>query len=178
MWRTGLDARCVRSLHTENTVANLGQKGGIYHIRFRYRGREYKKSLKVRDDSAAKAVKNLIELTIHRLVTGQLSVPDLIDAGDFILSGGTLLQPVANKSTEQVALPSTAALIEKYKDAQRHLLAESYHYSQAMHLRHLTRFLGDVANTSCNRIGHRDLDRYLKARLAERHPNTAEWSSP
>ena len=30
-------------------MANSGKKNGIYHIRFRYLGREFNKSLKVRD---------------------------------------------------------------------------------------------------------------------------------
>jgi hypothetical protein len=157
-------------------MANLGQKSGIFHIRFRYHAREYKKSLKVRDESAAKAAKNLVELTIHRLVTGQIGVPDGVDPGDFILSGWTLLEPRPDKLAERPTLPATAVLIEEYKEAQRHLLAESYHYSQAMHLRHLTRFLGDIADAPCDKIGHRDLDRYLKARLAKRHPNTPSSS--
>jgi integrase len=43
-----------------------------------------------------------------------------------------------------------------------------------MHLRHLLRHLGNRADATCDLVGFRDLDGYLKARLAERHPNTAE----
>lgn len=155
-------------------MANLGQKDGIFHIRFRYRGSEYKKSLKVRDKSTAEAARNLVELTIHRLVTGQIGVPAHVDPGDFIVSGGTLLQPVATAEPAPPALPSTKELIEDYKESQKNLLAESYHYSQAMHLRHLVRHLGELADAPCDQVGFRDLDRYLKIRLGERHANTAE----
>jgi integrase len=156
-------------------MANLGQKQGIYHIRFRFRGKEYKKSLKVRDKRTAEAAKNLVELIIHRLLTGQATIPEGVDAGDFILSGGTLLPPAEpDEAVPRPPPPSTNTLIDQYKESQKHLLAESYHYSQAMHLRHLARHLGDLAEAPCDQVGFRDLDGYLKARLAVRHANTAE----
>jgi hypothetical protein len=71
-------------------MANIGQKGGVFHIRFRFRGKEYKKSLKTRDRSAAQAARRVVELTLHRLLTGQAQVPADVDPGDFVLSGGTL----------------------------------------------------------------------------------------
>ena len=51
-------------------------------------------SLKVRNHGAAEAAKNLVELTIHRLVTGQIVVPETVDVGDFILSGGALRESI------------------------------------------------------------------------------------
>ena len=47
-------------------MANLGIKNGTYIIRFRYEGKEYKRSLKTRSDSNAAAAKNSVELTIHQ----------------------------------------------------------------------------------------------------------------
>ena len=60
-------------------MANLGQKGGVFRARFRLGGKEYKKSLKTRDESAAKAALHLIDLTLHRLHTGQLRAPVGVD---------------------------------------------------------------------------------------------------
>jgi integrase len=154
-------------------MANLGQKDGIFHVRFRFRGKEYKKSLKTHDERAAEAACHVIELTMHRLLTGQLQVPPAVDPGDFIVSGGTLLKPVESP-IPRVALPSTRQLADEYSTSVKNLLAPSYHYSQAMHLRHLVRHLGARADAPCDRIGFRDLDKYIKARLAVRHPNTAE----
>ena len=76
-------------------MANLANKDGVYLARFRYRGREYKKSLKTRDAAAAKAGINIVELTIHRLLTGQLQIPADVDPADFIVSGGTWTPPCA-----------------------------------------------------------------------------------
>src|SRR5205823_3667919 len=153
VWQTGAGLPCpgrapsVRP-HGEARMANLGQKGGVYHARFRLRGREYKKSLKTRDESAARAACHLIELTLHRLHTGQLRLPGDVDPGDFVVSGGTLTRPAEPGPPPDPAppLPSTRALIDGYTAAQKNLLAPSYHYSQAMHLRHLLRHLGARAD--------------------------------
>jgi integrase len=154
-------------------MANIGQKDGIFHVRFRFRGKEYKKSLKTHDEGAATAALHVVSLTIHRLLTGQVQLAVAVDPGDFILSGGTLLKPVESTPQRQ-SLPSTKALIEEYKESQKSLMAPSYLYSQAMHLRHLVRRLGERADRHCDQVAFRDLDGYVKKRLGERHPNTAE----
>ena len=77
-------------------MANLGLKNGTYIIRFRHQGKEYKRSLKTRSDSDAAAAKNSVELTLHRILTGFVTVPNGVDPGDFIVSGGVLTEPPAN----------------------------------------------------------------------------------
>ena len=154
-------------------MANLGHKDGVFHVRFRYRGKEYKKSLKTRDRAAAAAACHLVEVTLHRLLTGQAHVPAGVDPGDFVLSGGTLQQPVPPPA-KAPRRPTTKVLTEEYLVAQKDLLAPSYHYSQAMHLRHLVRFLGPLADAACDQVGFRELDRYLQGRLVVRHANTVE----
>jgi integrase len=154
-------------------MANLAQKDGIYYVRFRFHRKEYRKSLKTRNDSAAQAALHVVELTIHRLHTGQTSVPEGVDPGDFIVSGGTLQKPIERPEKPPVN-PSTQKLIDEYIESQKNLLAPTYHYSQVIHLRHLRRHLGELADAPCDKVGFRDLDRFLKARLATRNPNTAE----
>ena len=154
-------------------MASLGLKDGVYHIRFRLHNAQYKKSLKTRDRGAAQAALHVVELTLHRLLTGQLALPPDVDPGDFVVSGGTRTAPVA-PPVKAPPKPTTAALMAAYLEANRPLQAPSYHASQAMHLRHLARYLGGRADEPCDRVTFRDLDAYLLARLAERHPNTAE----
>jgi len=154
-------------------MANLGRKEGVYHIRFRFLGRQFKRSLKTRDQGAAAAAGHLIELTLHRLLTGQIRVPEDVDPADFIVSGGTLLHP-PKPHIPQPKAPSLRQLASDYAESVRGLLAPTYLYSQQIHLRHLLRHLGPLADDPCDRIGFRDLDGFLKARLAIRHPNTAE----
>src|SRR5258708_1120203 len=117
-------------------MANLGSKNGIFFIRFRYRGSEYKKSLKTTVKTDADAAKRSVEQTIHRLLIGLRTVPPDVDAADFIVSGGTMLHPVqCPKLTKSPALPSTVELKDEYLKSHVNRMAESYHYSQAMHLR-------------------------------------------
>src|SRR4029079_7067301 len=154
-------------------MANLGSKNGNYHVRFRYRGKEFKKSLKTRTAGEARAALHSVEQTLHRLYIGLLEVPQGVCPGDFIISGGTLREAKTTPSLP-IELPTTRELMRDYLIAQQHLLAPSYHASQAIHFRHLDRYLGDLVDRPCDRVGFRDLDGYLKKRLAERHPNTVE----
>jgi hypothetical protein len=110
----------------------LGLKDGIFDVRFRFRGKEFKKSLK----TPAQAACHLIELTIHRLYTGQTQLQHDVDPGDFILSGGTLLKPPDPRS-KPVALPSTKALAEEYglSDSERWDRASSIRARLGEHLR-------------------------------------------
>ncbi len=146
-------------------MANLGCKDGIYHVRFRFRGREYKRSLKVRKKDDAEAAKRSVEQTIHRLHIGLIELPPRVDPADFILGGGTRTGPT---SSQRGRAPSTRSLTEQYLEAQKHALAPSYHYLQGVHLRHLLRHLGHRADASCDRVVQADLVRFLQERLATR----------
>ena len=48
-------------------MANLGKKNGIYLARFRYNGKEYKKSLKTTDHKTAEAAMHRVEDALYRL---------------------------------------------------------------------------------------------------------------
>jgi hypothetical protein len=72
-------------------MANLAQKDGIYLVRFRYWGTEYKRSLKTRSKTDAEGAKAVVETTIHRLLIGLLQVPAGLDPGDYILSSSFAL---------------------------------------------------------------------------------------
>ncbi len=90
-------------------MANPGQKNGVYHIRFRFHGKEYRKSIGPGDAASADATKRSVELTLHRLLTGLIQVPAGVDPGAFILSGGTLPQPrKAGKSLDPPRRPGQA----------------------------------------------------------------------
>ena len=55
-------------------MANLGRKGDIYVARFRFQGKEYKKSLKTTSLADARAAMHGVEQAIHRLTTGLAQV--------------------------------------------------------------------------------------------------------
>lgn len=150
-------------------MANLGKKGDIYVARFRYAGREYKKSLKTTRKADAESAMHAVERAIHGLATGLIQVPPGVDPGDFILSGGTLKE--ARKSHSRV--PSLSALIDLYLAGQAHKASTTV-YTEGVHLRNLKKGLGGKADAGADRIAHRDLEQYLQRRLGERTPVTVD----
>jgi integrase len=149
-------------------MANLGRKGEIYLARFRYRGKEYKKSLKTSNLGDARAAMNGVERAIHGLTIGLIRVPEGVDPGDFIISGGTVSEALLPRHR---ALP-LATLVEEYLANQRHKASSSV-YTEGIHLKNLLRYLGRRSEGPADRIQHRDLDQFLQARLRTRKPSTA-----
>jgi len=97
-------------------MANLGRKGDLYVARFRFQGKEYKKSLKTTRKPDAQAALLGIERAIHALTTGLAEVPPGVDPGDFIVSGGTLKSAARPRSRCR----PLAALIDDYLANQAH----------------------------------------------------------
>lgn len=151
-------------------MANLGRKGGIYHVRFRLAGKEFKKSLKTRD---RKAAGHLIKLTLHRLYTGQLNVPR---PG---LTPATSSSPAGRSSLPHAGCgPAALSLDSRPRQRVRRqrpgpagpvVPGEPGHAPPPP-----AAALGGRADAPADQVGFRDLDGCLKARLAARHPNTAE----
>src|SRR6185312_3765308 len=128
VWQTGVERPAPVPSTTcpvkgsDTKMANLSKKGEVHCVRFRFQGKEYKKSLKTKDASAARAALHLIEITLHRLHTGQLHVPDRVDPGDFVVSGGTLLAPFESTPSDSPSpRPSTRELTDLYITAQKNL---------------------------------------------------------
>jgi integrase len=154
-------------------MASIGRKDGVFHVRFRFNGVAFKRSLKTKDAAAARAALHIVELALHQLLTGQIVVPAGANVGDFIISGGRVSK-FAKATAKPVAVQTLRVLADQYADSQKSLLAPSYLYSQSVHLRHLARFLGAKADQPCRVVGFRDLDDFLKTRLETRHANTVE----
>ena len=152
-------------------MANLGSKNGVFVVRFRYQGKEYKKSLKTQSSDAAKAALHLIELTIHRLHTGQLQVREGVEPGDFIVSGGTWTPPPP-PAAALPAFPSTKSLIERYLAAREGEISKNYLSSQRTHFNHFEKFLGRIALQPCDRVTRSHLEQYLRERKKTRDGET------
>jgi hypothetical protein len=155
-------------------MASLSRKDGIFLVRFRYARREFKKSLKTRSHEDAKAAVAIVEITLHRLLTGQIAVPQNVDPADFIVSGGTLTAPKLTTIDDEPSgpRPGYSQLVQAYLEHQKVHLAASYHYSQAIHLGHLKRHLGSRAEQPCERISPAHLDSFIQARLKVRDAQT------
>jgi len=154
-------------------MANLGRRDGIFHVRFRYQGKEYKRSLKVRERADAEAARRSVEQTIHRMLVGLLSVPAGVDSGDFIVSGGTLIAPLKGLCSVPSTIPSVADLVSAYLHSRKHLVADSTHELLTIHLNHWRRHVEHKLETPCDRVRLRDLDQYVRGRVAATSPATA-----
>jgi integrase len=150
-------------------MANLGRKGDVFVVRVRYLGKEYKKSLKVRDPKEAEAARRLVEVTIHRLLTGQVQVPAGVDPGDFIVSGGTKTKANAPRTPDL----SIGQAIDEYLAAQRTYLAPSTHYLFGIHLGHWRRHLGTAVKRPVGAVTSTALETYLRGRVAAASETTA-----
>jgi integrase len=150
-------------------MANLGKKNGVYLARFRYLGKEYKKSLKTTNRKAAEAAMHRVEDALHRLAINVLRVPDGVDPGDFIVSGGTLTAPAP--MCQPRAVPTVAVAVRKYTENLGHL-AESNRATVTGHLRRLEQNLQAKADGPLDRVEPLDLEGFVRARLRERSPTT------
>jgi len=151
-------------------MAHLSRKNGVFVARFRYRGKEYKKSLKTTDRRDAEAAILEVQRVIHRLTVGLLAVPDGVDPGGFIVSGGTL-RPASAPSPEPRTCPPVDQAIEEYLGCLAHM-APSNRTTIRVHLRNLKAKLGRKAAGPLDRVEPRDLEGFLQTRLRERHPTT------
>lgn len=168
-------------------MASLGKKNGIYHVRFRFGGRSYKRSLVTADAKEAEYLLCRVKQRLHELseIQGVQFAGSDIDA--YILGQGTMPpivleseSPQAKSGTDVVELDTSAgdntmsytALCERYLTTQEHRLAETYVASQRTHLGHLGTFLVERAQQSCGGITGADLDKFLDMRLGKRHRNT------
>ena len=155
-------------------MANLGQKNGIYLARFRFAGKEYKRSLNTTIERDAQAAMHGIEMILHRLRSGA-TVPAGVDPGDFIVSGGTLAAPPALAAVPPTLrqAPSVRQLVRGYKQYEIKRAAETYYACQRTHLRHFRKFLGKARyDRPCHEITRRTVERFIEKRLAIRDPST------
>ena len=151
-------------------MAHLFQKneGGNYHVRFRYDGSYYSRSLKTKRPGVAKDRQLGVERMLNRLANNMMEMPPNVEPGAFIVSEGVVRQP-NEKPTDTITL---AGLADRYRSSQEHRLAASYLSSQKTHLSHLRKFLGTKADEDCARITPRDLDSFIEHRGRIREANT------
>jgi integrase len=150
-------------------MANLGRKNDVYLARFRFQGKEYKRSLRTADRKNAEAAMHRVEDALHRLAVRLIAVPDGVDPGDFIVSGGTLTPPALARGRRTV--PTFGSAVQEFLGDLGHL-AESNRYTIGVHLRNLQKKLVRQVDAPLDRVERRDLEAYLQARLKERAHTT------
>jgi hypothetical protein len=143
---------------------------GYYRIVFRYGGRRFRRSLKVKDEALAESLRGRVEETLSDLRRGRLVMPPDADPGTFILSDGKIeRKPVAAVESEPPALrPTLEDLAAVYKaELPEGAKEKNSLRTERIHLGHVQRILG--ANTPLDEIDLAAARRYAKVRLKETH---------
>jgi|GEM_PF-1666963 len=153
-------------------MASLYRAGKAYGIRFLFNGQRFKRTLRTRDDRDAACAKAIVELTLYRLRTGQLSLVPGVDIGDFIVSGGTLAPPQRLPETPPEPPAAFRVVVADYLQHIQHQAAPSYAASQKTHLRHFTRYLKATAEQPVSSVTEHQLQGFIDAQLAKYDPNT------
>ena len=122
-------------------MAHMSKKGEWFVARFTWDGKEYKKSLKTKDDGDAKAALRDIENRIHDLHRNKVQVPAGVDPGDFIVWG----EKAKTKSGSRSVAPTFEKVIEAYLEAQKGFKAESTMTTERIHLDTAKGVLGKLA---------------------------------
>jgi integrase len=121
---------------------------GIYRVRFRYGGQQFNRSLKLKDERKAANAAGRIEEFLGLIEAGHVTVPDDVDAGRFIISGG--------KQTEKPKAPQAASVGEVCRRYLESMIDGTKSVNtvegEKIHIEHLKRHLGE-------RTPFRSLDR-------------------
>lgn len=136
------------------------RKSRRYHIRFRYGGREFKRSLRTGNSKLAEAAVGRVNETLMLIETGRLAIPLGADPVTFILTDGR------RETRDDVQLITMAELIESFVNARVPGAKEaSTVATEDLHCRHLKRLLGSRTLVTSLTLNH--LQDYVRARLVE-----------
>ena len=152
----------------------LDESSRRYRIRFRYGGKEYKRSLKTTSEGEANSILGRVEETVRLLERGRMVLPSDADAGTFILSDGKR----NGKPIRQPILTLKDLLTGYHKSLPEGTKAESTIDGEKIHHQHLLRHLG--ATTIAKSVGATEVQEYVRKRLHEKyrgkpiHPDTVK----
>jgi integrase len=141
---------------------DFNPKTGKARIFFRYGGKQFNKTIRVKDDREALRACALIDETIQDLERGKLTLPPGADPAAFIISGGKL--------AEKPSVVSFAATVKQVFDTYTENLTpgskeRNSTVTESIHARHFQRVLGERRDFGSMDIAA--LQRYVDKRAAE-----------
>ncbi len=145
-------------------MASLKQhpESGQYHLRFRFEGQSYRRSLKTGNRREAEAVLARAEETMLLIRRGRIEVPEQADIVEFLLSDGKNVQPP--QIQHALTLPK---LFDNYQaNLPAGVKEPSTLRTEQTHLNHLRRLLPTRKNIAS--LVQADMQKYVNARLKER----------
>jgi integrase len=143
---------------------HLDKKSKKWHVFFRCRRRQYRKSLGTSDEKKARGWLAQIEETLHDLDRGKLQLPPDANFWEFIKTGGKRAEKP--RAYEQLTLKG---LFDHYFPSLPEGAKESKTRKvEKIHAAHVTRLLG--ASRELSSVTGQDLqERYVNRRAAEKH---------
>ena len=144
-------------------------KTGKARIFFRYAGRQFNRTMTVRNDREAERACALIEETIQDLERGKLALPPDADSAAFIMSGGRVSTPPRLAADPPGEAEGPASLMRVFNTYTETLTPGSKEANslgtEAVHRRHFFRVLGE--NTTFGDLGVDTIQGYVDARARE-----------
>lgn len=142
-------------------MASLDQdrQSRMFHVRFRFGGRSFKRSTGTASAKLARAVAARVDETLLLLKTGRLRIPPDCDPAEFILSDGQFI-------VGEPRLIKLEELVNEYQQARIPGVKEANTIkTEDLHLRHLQRLLRP--KTFVRSITNIELQKYVGSRLSE-----------
>jgi integrase len=140
----------------------LDPLSGRFRIRFSFGEQEYKRSLKTKEESVARATLGRVEETIRLMEQGRIEIPANIDIGRFILSDG--------KRHGKIVVQRVMSLndvIARYQEALPNGAKEGNTITtEKLHCKHFRRILTE--QIAMQALSTADLQRYAEKRSQEK----------
>jgi hypothetical protein len=139
-------------------------KTGKARIFFRYSGRQFNRTIRVKSERAGLALCETIDLTLSDLECGKASLPDDVDVASFLLSGGKLLKAPAQTMAQAESI-TLSDLIELYQAAPPPHLEKSTQRMQEIPFRRLKEVF---ASKPIEQLTRTDAQNYVLRRSQQR----------
>ncbi len=127
-------------------MAHLRQdrRTGNWYVGFRFGGREYLRSCRTSRKPVALRIEATVEEAIELLETGSVVLPDGVDPGHWILTGGKAVKKPVTANTADTRF---GKVCDAYLQEQ-HQKAKSTRCTEEIHVRHLNAFCGQAHRCS------------------------------
>lgn len=111
---------------------------GNYHVKFRFAGRQYRRSLRTKLSRKAEAAASHVEENIRLILEGRMTLPTGADIPTFLLSDGKLSEPLQLSPEIRIG-----ELFEKHQRAiPRDTLESTTISTFKVHMGHIVRLIG------------------------------------
>jgi integrase len=122
-------------------MASLQQRGGWFHLQFRFEGKQYSHALKTKDRREAEAHRGTVDRVLIRIRNRELDAPPAdIDLPEFLLSGGKLAEDAKPTAVSLTLIELRDRFIQTHGNGA---LEPKTLIMCQIHFRHLARHFGE-----------------------------------